>query len=254
MASLMDKLMGKAPFREPEDESKKEDVKPVGNKKPSAYNKQDFIDIGKWAFPILCCIIVVVVANAVGNKINQPARNKISQQVMTYNDTVNSIDIKTNQYNDMIAQEDALADFHYYEGDTSADNQIASDYFAKYCTWSDGETYEELRKEALDEGYSADSSFMVCLLPEQFIYIDENYKTHYAIDTYSENMRFESLEDYALSFNASLNQMEYAGILNLSSKSFDDAGVARTEYTRCFVTYSISDGTIKDVNVALLVD
>lgn len=254
MASLMDKLMGKAPFREPEDESKKEDVKPVGNKKPSAYNKQDFIDIGKWAFPILCCVIVVIVANMVGDKINQPARNKIAQQATTYTDTLNNIDIKTNQYNDMLAQEDALADFHYYNGDTSEDNKIASDYFAKYCTWSDGETYENLRASALNEGYTDDSSFMVCLLPAQFVYQDETYKKYYAIDTYSENMRFESLDDYALSFNASLNQMEYAGILTLASNSFDESGMAVTEYTRCFVTYSISDGTIKDVNVALLVD
>ena len=258
MASLMDKLMGKAPFKEPETDEKKDvkvDDKPVkGNTKPSAYNKQDFIDIGKWLFPIVCCVVVVFVANAFGNKINQPARNELAKQSVTYTDTLNSIDIKTNQYNDMLAQEDALANFHYYEGDTSADNKIASDYFAKYCTWGDGKTYEELREAALDEGYDAASSFMVCLLPEQFIYIDESYKTHYAVDTYSQNMKFESLEDYPLQFNASLNQMEYSGILTLSSKTFTDAGIAKTKYTRCYVTYAICDGTIKDVNVALLVD
>ena len=283
MASFWDKMTGKAPFREVEEPEEKTneaetssdkneessdkkkaskekkaktepEVKPGGNKKVKSRNGEFLKIIAIWASPIVAALAFMLVLNGIFSQINNPYDLQLANQKEEYSNILNEIDVMNNKYASMVAEEDAKTGSYYYNGDTSADDKIASAFFAKYTTWSSGDAYEKLRAEAEAAGFEPSGSFMSCFLPEQFAYTDNRYITHYSIDTYGENMSFDTLDSYPLSVDSKTNALIYGGIVTVSVKGNSTNGYTNTVYRKAYVTYSVINGTVTNVNAAFIVD
>ena len=264
MASLWDKLTGKAPFVEDKEntaeaetnESSKETKVEPKAKKPLGVDKlksnEDLHTFGKWFAPIAICFALIIVANVAMNLVNSKRTTEITQQqdkILKLND---EITIKGNEYYDMTNLDTAAKEnVSSADDDTSADDALAIELFKTYTTWSSGDEYENLRMKAInDEGFSAAGSFVKTLLPEQGSYQDKNTGTwYYQIDSENLNCKYESLDTYKLDANGN-----YAAILKVSMIDKSSTGMNAGKIVSIYTTYNVFNGSISNIECALLED
>ena len=241
--------------------SKNATVKKDKSKKNKKNNKADYdkvrkedIDtIVKWSLPMVLLFAVWMIVRFAGSILNQPAAIEIAKQNATYIDIQNKIDIKTNEYNDMLSKNSVVSDFSYYTGDTSKDDKIAIAFFEHICTWNNSEIYQNLRDELLSQGYTVNDPIMLTLLPETETYFNEKEgKWQNPIDVNGENLKFESLTTYPLSVDGLRHS--YAGILEISSKDNSEDGMNKEYFGKIYVTYVIENGKCCEAWATTLVE
>lgn len=223
------------------------------NKLPKyVMSSDEKLDIVKYFVPILVVILLVIVEIMIGKIILGPSTLKITEQTMLLTQLKTDFDLMSNQYKDMVAQKSSFDDYSYYTGDTSENDLTAADFFSHICTWSDSSTYELLRQELFNAGYTAESGLMKALLPEPVTYYDEESKNMlYSIDLNKDNMKFERIESYPISSDAGKNK--YAGIVVVSSVDMSEEGKNQEYFGYVYVDYVIENDKCTDVNAEALV-
>ena len=262
MASLWDKLTGKAPFKEDvpadatentaEKSEKTEKAEKVKVEKP-AKKKKDNTDLktcAKWVAPIIGCFVAILLMNGVMTLVNSGRKNTIATQQDDILKIKDEITIKTNEYSDLVNL-DTAAKENVIDGaeDTSADDAVAAALFEKYTTWSSGDEYENLRLSAINEdGFSATSSFITTLLPAQGSYQDKDTGTwYYQVDSQNLNSKYESLKTYKLDGDGN-----YAAILKVSMIDKSATGMNTGKIVSIYTTYTVYNGVLSNVECALL--
>lgn len=238
----------KKPSNEPEENNnrEKDDVK-------KDWKDSDAFFVFKWLIPVLIPMVVFFVMMMIDSIVTKPNATKLAQQNAQIVELKNKIDIQQNQYKDMQAQELVFEEHSYYNGNTDEDDQVAEKFFSHICTWEDSTTYEELRNEMLEAGYTEEDSLMRALLPAQSIYFSkEDQQWHSATDENGDNMKFESLTTYPISNDD--KKHEYAGILKVSSKDRTSGGMNREYFGHVYVRYIIENQKCISVTAEALVD
>lgn len=218
----------------------------AGKKKES-----DIAVILKWAIPIFICIGVLVITGFVCSVLKSPDGAVLAEQANTIKTLRDELDIKNNQYHDLESLTASYEELNVYTGAADPNDAIASDFFKHYCTWQDGEVYESLRDELMGLGYDENSTVVNCFLPEQDITYDTEGHIQYSIDTNLSNMSFESLTAYRLYVDGATSY--YAGIVQLSTEDWTGGAVGNNvSGVYAYVTYSVTDGQIFDVEAYAL--
>ncbi len=210
------------------------------------------VDIVKYFIPVIVLVLIVIIEIMVGKIILGPSTLKITEQTMLLTQLKTDTDLMSNQYKDMMAQESSFNDYSYYTGDTSEHDLTAADFFSHICTWNDSSTYESLRQEMFQAGYTSESGLMKALLPEPVTYYDKESKDMlYSIDQNKDNMKFERLESYPISSEAGKNK--YAGIVVVSSVDMSKEGKNQEYFGYVYVDYVIENDKCKDVSAETLI-
>ncbi len=272
MASLLDKLTGKAPMIEDDDDdvveekaSKEDTLRQRSNeniarkssKKKSSIDTESLGIIFKWFVPVLCCIAAAIIMNFIMTKYNAGAEQQLSERIKTHKEKQDELTLLAQQAQSSKTKDTMAKTGVTYAGEINeTDKAIAEDFFKKFGTWSTGDQFDNLRREAMkDYGYAEDSSFMQVFLPRQGSYHDKDTgKWFYQIDYDKLHSKFERMQIFKLpQDNQSVVEQYYAGIVSLSRT--ENTGITTKDViTDVYVTYRIQDGSLKVESAALVVD
>ena len=223
---------------------------------PSFFDKvsgnEDLMSVITWSIPLLLCVLVFVVTLAVCNFLKAPDDGMIAGQLAEIKDLKDEIDVRTNQYNDMESLSIDTSGLQVYTGAEDANDRVAESFFKRITTWSDGESYEALRKELSDLGYDDSSSLVNCFLPEQDITYDESGHRIYEIDTKKANLAFASLESYRHYVDGGVSH--YGAIVQVSTEDLSGESLGSNVYrSSAYVTYDVIEGQVQNVEASALV-
>ena len=205
-----------------------------------------------WSIPILVSLVVSIIVGVTCKIVKNPDAIKLAEQSQQIKMLKDELDKKSNQYSDMQSLTKTVDDLNIYTGDVDENDAIASDFFSHFCTYSDGEQYEKLRNELMnDYGYTKDSTVLNCFLPEQDITYDSKGHIQYEVDLTLQNMEFESLESYRIYVDGGVSY--YAGIVHLLTEDWSGDSVGNNVYgANAYVTYSVVNDEIQDVEAYAL--
>lgn len=123
------------------------------------------------------------------------------------------------------------------------DDEKASAFFAGITTWSDGTSYDQIRKRMIDSGYQETDSVMTCFLPKMNDdwKLDESGETLYVreIDEKGMNCAYEGMTSYRIYTDGA--ESRYAAIVDMTSR--DTSGSGMTVEAHAYVKYTVDAAT-----------
>lgn len=123
------------------------------------------------------------------------------------------------------------------------DDEKASAFFAGITTWSDGSSYDQIRKRMIDSGYQETDSVMTCFLPKMNDdwKMNEEGETLYVreIDEKGMNCAYEGMTSYRVYTDGA--ESRYAAIVDMTSR--DTSGSGMTVEAHAYVKYTVDAAT-----------
>lgn len=192
-------------------------------------------------FLILFIVCVAIVVSFAG--VQEYAKTLINDASVNIVDLNNELDTVKNTVSDdqAVAIETSTG---INESKKEHDDGLAKSFFTTACTWSSYDEYVSVRNKLINEGYTADSSFMTTFLPEvtefstNFGY--ESDGTSNIIDAYHLNMSLSSMTSYVTSVG---DNYTYFTVVKVTTANANGATASGT----IVATYRVVENSIVDI-------
>lgn len=219
--------------------------------------------VGRFMIPVGICLIILVASFSISPKLAGDRTEDLqakADQIGKLTDETEALQLELNQLSSE-AQNGSLAGIYVgKENDAQwqLDDEKASAFFAGITTWSDGESYDDIRKRMLESGYTETDSVMVCFLPKMNDDwdLDENSPTYNQfvreIDKKGLNCSFNGMTSYRIYTDGA--QSRYVALVDMTSRDMSGSGMTAEAHAYVKYTVEAATGTLSGVEAYVLDD
>lgn len=201
--------------------------------------------LGRFLWPVGACFAVFLLLFLFSPLLTGRQDEKVMEQQQTIKELTDRLDAAKNESRTAESSGTAAPEGVYTGAANEADDKLASDFFSRVATWTNGESYELIRSELSAAGYDDSSSLVQCFVPKDGNDITYDAEGHriYAVDTEGRNMSFENLTSYQVGVAGEVRS--YVGDVTVSSRSTN--GMGQTVEAHCYVKYTVTGSTLSEV-------